>query len=62
MGTRLIRKEALTVFVIVVGVFFRLFDRSGKIIGVHRTVKVSSMNEFMISVWSIILSLGFAPR
>lgn len=50
IGTRLIRKEVLTVFVMMVGVFFRLFDRRGRMIGVHRVTRVSSMNVFRISV------------
>ena len=53
IGTRLFRKEVLTVFVMIVGVFFRLFDRRGKMIGVQRTARVSSVNVFKISVWSI---------
>lgn len=53
IGIRLIRNEVLTVFTIEVGVFLRLSDRSGRIIGVSRIVRVSSMNVFMTSVWSI---------
>lgn len=52
MGIRLIRKEVLTVFVMIVGVFFRLSDSMGKMIGVQRTVRVSSMNVFRMSIWS----------
>lgn len=36
-------------FMIVVGVFFRLFDSRGKIIGVNRVVRVNNMNVFRIS-------------
>lgn len=50
MGTRLIRKEVLTVLVIIVGVFFRLSDSIGKMIGVQRTARVSSMNVFRINI------------
>lgn len=53
MGIRLIRKEVLTVFVMIVGVFFRLFDSMGKMIGVQRTARVSSINVFKINIWSI---------
>lgn len=41
MGIRLIRKEVFTVFVMVVGVFLRVSDRRGKIMGVERVARVS---------------------
>ena len=43
IGIRLIKNEALTVFVIVVGVFLSLLDSSGKMIGVVRITRVSSV-------------------
>lgn len=53
MGTRLIRKEVLTVFVIVSGVFLRLSDRRGNRMGVKRVARVRSMNVFRTSERSI---------
>lgn len=53
IGIRLSRKEVLTVLVMVCGVFFRLFARSGKIMGVSRVIRVSSMNVFRTIDWSI---------
>lgn len=40
-------------FVMMVGVFFRLSDSRGKMIGVDRVARVSSMDVFRISVMSI---------
>lgn len=53
IGIRLIRKEVFTVLVMVLGVFFRLLESRGKIIGVSRTVRVSSMDVFRTSGRSI---------
>lgn len=53
IGIKLIRNEVLTVLVMMAGVFLRLFDSSGKIIGVDRVARVSSMNVFRISDISI---------
>lgn len=53
MGTRLIRKEALTVFVMVLGVFLRLGDRSGNRMGVERVTRVRIMNVFRMRDRSI---------
>lgn len=53
IGIRLSRKEVLTVFVMVFGVFLRLFARRGKMIGVSRVVRVSSINVFRTIDWSI---------
>ena len=53
IGTRLIRKEVLMVFVMVVGVFLRLFDNSGSRIGVKSVARVSSMNVLRTNDWSI---------
>lgn len=39
--------------VIIAGVFLRLFDSSGKMIGVDRVARVSNMNVFRISDISI---------
>ena len=40
-------------FMIMVGVFLRLFDRSGKRMGVDRVARVRSMNVFRTSGRSI---------
>ena len=53
MGIRLIRKDVLTVFVIMLGVFLRLGDRRGNRIGVERVARVRSMNVFRTSDRSI---------
>lgn len=53
MGIRLIRNEVFTVLVMVLGVFFRLFERNGKMIGVRRVVRVSSINVFRTNGRSI---------
>lgn len=53
IGIKLIRNEVLTVFVMMVGVFLRLSDSSGKMIGVDRVARDSSMNVFRISDISI---------
>lgn len=53
IGIKLIRNEVLTVLVMMAGVFLRLFDSSGKIIGVDRVARVSSINVFRISDISI---------
>lgn len=45
MGIRLIRNEVFTVLVIVSGVFFRLSEMRGKMMGVSRTVRVSSIDR-----------------
>lgn len=65
IGIRLIRKEVLIVFVIVVGEFLRLFDSMGKMMGVERVVRVRSMsvfrisNRFIIFIWICIKVDGF---
>ena len=53
IGIRLIRKEIFTVSVMVVGVFLRLSDRRGKMMGVVRVVRVSSMRVVRTSGRSI---------
>lgn len=53
MGIRLIRKEALTVFVMVSGVFLELGDRRGNRMGVERVARVRSINVFRTSDRSI---------
>lgn len=53
MGIRLIRNEVFTVLVMVSGVFFRLSEMRGKMMGVSRTVRVSSMDVFRASGRSI---------
>lgn len=53
MGIKLIRKEVLTVFVIVLGVFLRLLDSRGSRMGVERVARVRSMNVFRTSERSI---------
>lgn len=47
------KKEVLTVFVIVVGEFLRLFDSRGRIIGVDRIARVSSISVFRTNGRSI---------
>lgn len=49
-GARLIRNAVLTVRVIVDGVFLKFLNRSGRMIGVKRTVSVSSVRELISSV------------
>lgn len=46
-------KEVLTVFVMVVGVFLRLSESSGKMIGVSKVARVSSIDVFRTSNRSI---------
>lgn len=53
MGIKLIRKEALTVFVMVSGVFLELGDRRGNRMGVERVARVRSMNVLRTSGRSI---------
>ena len=53
IGIRLIMKEVFTVFVMMVGVFLRLFDSMGKMSGVERVVSVSSIRVIRISGESI---------
>lgn len=53
MGIKLIKKEVLTVLVMVAGVFLRLSDKSGNRIGVARVARVRSMNVFRIRDRSI---------
>lgn len=52
-GIRLIRNEALTVFVMEEGVFLKLSESNGRIIGVSRVVRVSSMDVVRTSDRSI---------
>lgn len=53
IGIKLIRKEVLTVRVIVAGEFLRLFDSMGKMMGVDRVARVRSMSVFRTSSRSI---------
>ena len=53
IGTRLIRNDILTVFVMEVGVFLNLSDRIGRMMGVNRVVRVSSIMVLRISERSI---------
>lgn len=53
IGIKLIRKEVLTVFVIVLGVFLRLSDRRGNKMGVERVARVRSMSVVRVSDRSI---------
>lgn len=50
---RLIRKEVLTVLVIVLGLFLKLSDKRGNRMGVERVARVRSMNVFRTSERSI---------
>lgn len=50
MGTRLIRNAVLMVRVMMVGEFFRVFVRRGKVMGVKISVSVSIMKVFRSSV------------
>lgn len=49
-GARLVKNAAFTVRVMVRGVFLKFLRRSGRMIGVRRIVRVSSVRELMSSV------------
>lgn len=49
-GARLVKNAAFTVRVMVRGVFLKFLRRSGRMVGVRRIVRVSSVRELMSSV------------
>lgn len=53
IGTRLIKKAVLTVYVMVVGEFWSFFDRRGSSIGMMMIVSVRSMEVLRSNVVSI---------